>query len=118
MKKILFVVHHAPVGTIWVNEAFRTALGMYAGDDLEPSVLLLDRAVAALNAALAPDKVGLLPCSLAQKQLNRFGTQLYAVKEDLSAYRVENLDEGYPVTLVSKEHLSKLFHEHNFVIWM
>ena len=117
VKKILFVAYRSPVGTIWINEAFRTALGMY-GEDLEPSVLLMDAAVVAFSARLNPRLVGLLPCTLAQKQLQRFETRLYAVREDIERYKVEEIDQGYAVSLVSAGELSELFHIHDSVVFM
>ncbi len=116
-KKILFVVYHSPVGTIWINEAFRTAMGMY-GEDIEPTVLLIEEAVVAVSATLKPDIVGVLPCTLAQKQLKKYGTQIYALREDLERYRVNAIDEGYAVETVPRSSLSKLFHEQNLVVFM
>lgn len=116
-KKLLFVVHQSPIGSIWVNEAFRTAMGMY-GEDLEPMVLLVDEGVVAYSAALKPDIVGLLPCTLAQKMLQRYETKLLAVKEDLERYRVGPLDGGYNVEVIPRSSLTDLFHDQNLVIFM
>ena len=53
MKKVLFVIYQAPAGSIWPNEGFRTAFGMYA-DDVEPEVLLIDQAAITQLAVVVP----------------------------------------------------------------
>jgi len=116
-KKLLFVVYQSPVGSIWVNEAFRTAFGMY-GEDLEPAVLLMREAVVAVSKSCRPECLGLLPVSMVKRYLARYGTPVYVVKEDLEKFKVRELDEEYRPTLVSEEDLSKLFHEYDRVIFM
>ncbi|CAK9330595.1 hypothetical protein [Thermoanaerobacter kivui] len=53
MKKVLFAVFNSPVGSIWINEAFRSAFGMY-GEDLEPTVLFVNEAVLAVRTSCKP----------------------------------------------------------------
>jgi len=72
-KMILFVVYQAPAGSIWVNERFRTALGMY-GEDIEPAVLLVEEATVALSKKTKPECLGLCQ-SLCVLGLSR-GTRL------------------------------------------
>jgi len=116
-KKLLFVVYQSPVGSIWVNEAFRTAFGMY-GEDLEPAVLLMHEAVVAVSKNCRPECLGLLPVSMVKRYLARYGTPVYVVKEDLEKFKVKELDEEYKPILVSREELSKMFHEYDRVIFM
>lgn len=116
-KKLLFVVYQSPVGSIWVNEAFRTAFGMY-GEDLEPAVLLMHEAVVAVSKGCKPECLGLLPISMVKRYLSRYGTPVYVVREDLEKFKVKQIDEEYNPILLSKEDLSKLFHEHDCVIFM
>lgn len=118
VRKVLFVVYQSPVGSIWVNEAFRTTFGMY-GEDIEPAVLLINEAVVAVKKTCKPECLGLLPISIVKRYLQRYGTPVYVVKEDAQKYKVfENLDEEYNPTFVSQEQLSELFHEYDFVIFM
>ncbi len=77
-KKILFVVYQAPAGSIWVNEAFRTAFGMY-GEDIEPSVLLMEEATVALSKKTKPECLGYL-CVLG---ISRDMRRRYTVSENM-----------------------------------
>jgi tRNA 2-thiouridine synthesizing protein C len=116
-KKILFVVYQAPVGAIWVNEAFRTAFGMY-GEDIEPAVLLMDAATITLSATTAPENLGLLPVKIVQKFLKRYETPVYAVEEDAQRFQVGNIDEGYTAQMIAKASLPEFFHSFDNVIFM
>ena len=82
MKKVLFIVYQSPGGAIWVNETLRSAFGMY-GEDLEPAILLMQDSVIALNKNTHPENLGLLSLTMTFKYLERYGTPVYAVKEDL-----------------------------------
>ncbi|QIV78154.1 DsrE family protein [Fervidobacterium pennivorans subsp. shakshaketiis] len=116
-KKLLFVVYQSPVGAIWVNEAFRTAFGMY-GEDLEPAVLLMNEAVVAVRPTCKPECLGLLPISMVKKYLARYGTPVYVVKEDAERFKVTEIDPEYNPQFVEKSELSNLFHEYDYVIFM
>lgn len=117
MKKLLFVAYQSPVGSIWVNEAFRTAFGMY-GEDLEPSVLLLDEACVAVSKNTKPELLGLLPLSICHRYVKNYGTPVYVVKEDLEKFKVRELDENFSPKILSKEELSEFFHQFDHVIFM
>ncbi len=116
-KKVVFVVYQAPVGSIWVNEAFRTAFGMY-GEDLEPAVLLMDAAVVTLSQETCPEKCGLLPVKMVQRFVKRFETPVYAVREDMERFGVEDVDPGYQAQVLDKESLSEFFHGFDNVIFV
>ena len=116
-KKVLFVVYQAPVGSIWVNETFRSAFGMYA-DDVEPEVLLMDAAVVTLSADTCPESLGLLPVSNVQRYVRRYETSVLAVKEDVERFRVSNVAEAFSVTMVPGASLCELFHSYDSVIFM
>lgn len=116
-KKVLFVVYQSPVGSIWVNEGFRTAFGMY-GEDIEPSVMLIDAATVALSKDTNPESLGLLPIKIVQRFIKRYETPVYAVKEDLEKYNVKNVDEEYGAQFINKDELSDFFHQFDLVIFM
>ncbi|MCD6104901.1 MAG: intracellular sulfur oxidation protein [Thermosipho sp. (in: Bacteria)] len=116
-KKVLFVVYQSPVGSIWVNEGFRTAFGMY-GEDIEPTVMLLDAASVALSKDTSPESLGLLPIKIVQRFIKRYETPVYVVKEDLEKYKVKNIDENFCAKILSKEKLPDFFHEFDYVIFM
>lgn len=86
MKKVLFAVYQSPVGSIWINEALRSAFGMY-GEELEPAILLMEDAVLAVNKNTHPENLGCLPLSMSFRYLERYGTPVYVVKEDLEKER-------------------------------
>ncbi len=117
MKKLLFVAYQSPVGSIWVNEAFRTAFGMY-GEDLEPSVLLLNEACVALSKNTKPEALGLLPLSICHNYIKRYGTKVYAVKQDLEKFNVRELEEKFSAQLMDKDQLSDFLHDFDYVIFM
>ncbi len=117
MKKVLFVVYQAPVGAIWVNEAFRTAFGMY-GEDIEPAVLLMDEAVTAIAERNAPERVGLLPVKIVKKYIDKYGTEVYAVEEDLEKYHVKEIDTGCKAKIVSLDSAKRIIRDCDFVIFM
>lgn len=116
-KKVLFVVYQAPVGAIWVNEAFRCAFGMY-GEDIEPAVLLMDAAVITLSADTCPECLGLLPVKMVQRYVKRYETPVYAVEEDVKRFRVENIDAGYSAQMLAQSSLSEFFHSFDSVIFI
>ena len=117
MKKILFMVYHAPVGTIWVNEAVRTAFGMY-GEDIEPSVLLIGDATIAIKKGLDPTKVGLLPLNIVLPYIERFETAIYVVKENMERLKIGEIEEKWNVKLLSESKLSTFVHGFDSTIIM
>ncbi|MDK2886220.1 MAG: hypothetical protein PWP54_778 [Thermosipho sp. (in: thermotogales)] len=116
-KKVLFVVYQSPVGSIWVNEGFRTAFGMY-GEDIEPSVMLIDAATVALSKDTSPESLGLLPIKIVQRFIKRYETPVYALKEDIEKYKVKNIDENFGAQFIKKDNLSDFFHQFDLVIFM
>ncbi|AIY87329.1 MULTISPECIES: intracellular sulfur oxidation protein [unclassified Thermotoga] len=117
MKKLLFVAYQSPVGSVWVNEAFRTAFGMY-GEDLEPSVLLIEEASVALSKNTKPEMLGLLPLSICHKYIKRYGTKVYAVKQHLEKFRVKELDENFGAEVIDEANLPEFLHSFDYVIFM
>lgn len=117
MKKLLFVAYQSPVGSIWVNEAFRTAFGMY-GEDLEPAVLLLDEACVAVSKNTKPEMLGLLPLSICHRYIKNYETEVYVVKEDLERFKVRDLDENFSAKIIEKEDLPEFFHQFDHVVFM
>ncbi|ACI17859.1 MAG TPA: DsrE family protein [Coprothermobacter proteolyticus] len=118
MRKVLFAVYQSPVGSIWVNEAFRCVFGMYA-EDIEPAVLLVRDAVIALNKETKPEHLGLLPLNTTFKYIERYGTKVYAVKECLDWRKIkeEDIDPRWHAELISEKDLPKLLHEYDTVLW-
>ncbi|WP_129409768.1 intracellular sulfur oxidation protein [Marinitoga lauensis] len=116
-KKVLFVVYQSPVGSIWVNEGFRTAFGMY-GEDIEPAVLLMESASVALSKNTSPESLGLLPVKIVQRFIKRYETPVYAIKEDINKYNVKNIDENFNAEIINKDSLSDFFHKFDYVIFM
>ncbi len=117
MKKLLFVAYQSPVGSIWVNEAFRTAFGMY-GEDLEPAVLLIDEACVAVGKNTKPELLGLLPLSICHRYIKNYGTLVYVLKEDLQRFKVKELEENFSPKIISRDDLSKFFQEFDHVVFM
>lgn len=117
MKRILFVVYQPPVGTIWINEALRTTFGMY-GEDIEPSVLFVGYAAISLNAQLDPQRVGPLPLKILFPYVKRFGTEIYAVREDVEQLSIPLIEEQWNATMVSREELPKFVHGFDLTILM
>jgi len=117
MKKVLFMVYQAPVGTIWINEAFRTAFGMY-GEDIEPSILLIGEGVIALGKRLDPRVVGPLPVNVVLPYVERFGTAVYAVQEDMATLKVAEVDERWNVAPISRSNLSSFVHQFDYAVAM
>ncbi len=116
-KKVLFVVYQAPVGSIWVNEAFRTAFGMY-GEDIEPAVLLMDAAVITLAHETLPEKCDLLPVKMVQRFVKRFETPVYAVEDDVQRFGIEDIDPGYQAQMLGEASLSEFFHSFDNVVFI
>ncbi len=117
MKRVLFIVYQAPVGSIWVNEAFRTTFGMY-GEDIEPAIVLMDEAVTAIAKRNEPERVGLLPVKIVEKYIKKYGTEVYAVKEDLEKFNVTEVDEGCMAKQIPLSDVENLVKESDFVIFM
>ena len=116
-KKVLFVVYQAPVGAIWVNETFRSTFGMY-GEDIEPAVLLMDAAVITLSADTCPESLGLLPVKMVRRYVKRYETPVYAIKDDVERFRVENVDAAYEAQMLDKSSLCEFLHTFDNVIFM
>jgi len=117
MKKILFMVYHAPVGTIWINEAVRTAFGMY-GEDIEPSILFVGDATVTVKKGLDPTKVGLLPINIVFPYLKRCGTPVYAVKENIERLKIGEIEEKWNLNLLSESEISEFVHGFDSTIIM
>ena len=117
MKKILFVMYQAPVGTIWPNEGFRTAFGMYA-DDVEPEVLLIDQADITLARETEPKKLGLLSIKMVQKYIGKYDTKVLVEKESLEKYQVSELDDGYQAEVLTQADLKARLGDYDHVVFM
>ncbi len=116
MKRVLFVSYKPAMGTIWVNETFRTAFGMY-GEDIEPVILLMEDSVVALNEEYAPEKMGFLPIKTVHRFIKRYETEVYAVKEDLEEKKVK-VGKDWSIKTISKNDLADFVHEFDLVIFM
>ena len=118
MKKILFAVYNSPVGSIWINEAFRSAFGMY-GEDLEPVVLFVNEAVLAVRRQCKPEIIGCLPLSITFKYLEKYNTQVYAVKEDLEKYSIKEneIEPHWNLKTIIKEELPEFVHSFDKVVF-
>ncbi|BBE31458.1 hypothetical protein OSSY52_15990 [Tepiditoga spiralis] len=118
-KKVLFVVYQSPVGSLWTNEGFRTAFGMY-GEDIEPSLLVLEAASTSLSKNTAPEKMGLLPIKIVHRFVKRYETEVFGVEEHLEKYGVkkENIDENFNAKLLKENELNEFFHSFDSVIFM
>ncbi|ERM91811.1 MULTISPECIES: DsrE family protein [Caldanaerobacter] len=117
MKKVLFAVYTSPVGSIWINEAFRSAFGMY-GEDLEPAVLFVEEAVLAVRSSCKPELIGCLPLAMTFKYIEKYQTPVYAVKEDLDKFNIKE-DEIAPqwnLKIVSKDELPEFVHSFDKVV--
>lgn len=117
MKKVLFVIYQAPVGTIWPNEGFRTAFGMYAGD-LEPVVLLIDQAAIVVAAGTEPQKAGLLPIKNVQRYIKKYETRVIVERESLEQYQVKTLDELYNAEILSRAEIKNLLPDFDQIVFM
>ena len=117
MKKVLFVVYHSPCGTVWPNEGFRTAFGMY-GAEIEPAVLFIEQGVISLAKDTEPSKAGLLSLKMVQRYLKKYATRVYVERESLERYQVGALDEDYRAEVLSREQIGRFVHDQDFVIYM
>jgi tRNA 2-thiouridine synthesizing protein C len=117
MKKILFVIYQAPGGTIWPNEGFRTAFGMYA-DDVEPEVLLIDQAAITVARETEPKKLGLLSIKMVQKYIGRYDTKVLVEKESLEKFYVTDLDEAFQAEVLSRAELHARLPQYDHVVFM
>ncbi|MBP8612775.1 MAG: DsrE family protein [Candidatus Atribacteria bacterium] len=117
MKKVLFIVYQSPGGAIWVNETLRSAFGMY-GEDLEPAILLMQDSVIALNKNTHPENLGLLSLTMTFKYLERYGTPVYAVKEDLEEKKIkdEDIEPTWKAQILKKDELPDFVHSFDKVI--
>lgn len=116
-KKILFVVYQSPIGSIWTNEVFRTAFGMY-GEDIDPSILIMDEASVGLSENTKPEKLNLLPLNIVHRFIKKYETNVYGVKEHINKYHVDNIDSHYNVKILNEKDLNMLFHNFDIVIYM
>ena len=117
MKKVLFVIYHAPCGTIWPNEGFRTAFGMY-GEEIEPEVLFITQGVISLAKETEPAKIGLFSLKMVQKYINKYETKVFAEKESLDKFKLHELDENFHAEILSREEIKQKIHTNDFVIFM
>ena len=117
MKKILFIIYQAPGGSIWPNEGFRTAFGMYA-DEVEPEVLLIDGAAIAVARETEPKKLGLLSIKMVQKYISKYGTKVLVEKESLEKYQVTDLDKAYQAETLSRAELQNRLPEYDHIVFM
>lgn len=118
MKKVLFIVYNSPAGSIWINEAFRSAFGMY-GEDVEPAVMLVKDAVLALRSTCKPELLGCLSLSLLDKYLDKYNTPVYALKEDLEHFNIkqEEIDKRWKILqFVSKDDIPNFLHSFDRVV--
>jgi len=116
MKKVLFVIYQAPCGSIWVNEGFRSAFGMY-GEDIEPEVLLIDQAVISVAQETEPKKLGLYSLKIVQRYIKRFETKVYVDKGSLEKYKITDIDPDYQAELIDHEQMVELVHDKDLVIY-
>ncbi len=116
-KKVLFVVYQAPVGSIWTNEVYRTAFGMY-GEDIEPAVLVMDEASIGLSQDTKPESLKLLPIKIVQRFIKKYETEVFGVQEHLEKFNVKNIDEKFGMKTLKEEELSDFFHSYDLVIYM
>ena len=117
MKKVLFVIYQAPGGSIWPNEGFRTAFGMYA-DEVEPEVLLLDQAAITVARETEPRKLNLLSIKMVQKYIGKYDTKVLVEKESLEKFRVTDLDEAYQAEVLSRAELQARLPRYDHVVFM
>ncbi|BAL80524.1 DsrE family protein [Caldisericum exile] len=118
MKKILFAVYTSPAGSIWINETFRSIFGMY-GQDIEPVALLLNEAVLAVHTNCKPELCGVLPLSITFRYIEKYGTKVYAVKEDLERFDIKEneIDTHWNLQILSKSDLPEFLHSFDNVIF-
>ncbi len=117
MKKILFVVYQPPCGTIWVNEAFRTAFGMY-GEDIEPELLFVNEATISISQETGPAKLGMLSLKMVQKYIKKYETKVYAIKEDIEKFCINDIDTRFGAEFITNDQAAELIHTKDFVIFM
>ncbi len=116
MKKVLFISYLPAPGSIFVNETFRTAFGMY-GEDIEPVVLLMEDSVVALGENYSPESLGLLTIKTVHRYIDRYETKVMAVKEDVESRKVK-IGPDWNVDLIPKSDLVDLVHDFDLVIFM
>ena len=116
-KRVLFVVYQAPVGSIWTNEVYRTAFGMY-GEDIEPAILVIDEASIGLSSNTKPESLNLLPISMVHRFIKKYETEVFGVEEHLKKYNVKNIDENFNAKIIKEDELSDFFHSYDYVIYM
>jgi tRNA 2-thiouridine synthesizing protein C len=116
MKKVLFVIYQAPCGSIWPNEGFRSAFGMY-GEDIEPEVLLIDQAVIAVAQETEPKKLGLFSLKMVQRYIDRYETKVYVDKASLEKFKVKDIDPDYQAEIIDHQQMVDLVHDKDLVIY-
>ena len=117
MKKVLFVIYQAPCGTVWPNEGFRSAFGMY-GEDIEPEVLLVDQGVITVSQETEPKKLGLFSLKMVQRYIKRYETKIYVEKESLDRLKITDIDPEYHAEIIDHEKMVDLVHDKDFVIYV
>ncbi|HZL82438.1 MAG TPA: DsrE family protein [Candidatus Deferrimicrobium sp.] len=118
MKSVLFVAYQSPAGSIWINETFRSAFGMY-GEELEPVVLFMGEAVLAVRANCKPEQLGCLPLSITFKYIARYKTKVVAVNEDLERFAIaeDGIEPSWNVTRISESELPDFMHAFDKVVF-
>jgi tRNA 2-thiouridine synthesizing protein C len=116
MKKVLFVIYQAPCGSIWPNEGFRSAFGMY-GEEIEPEVLLIDQAVIAVAQETEPKKLGLFSLKMVQRYIGRYETKVYVDKASLDKFKVKEIDPDYQAEIIDHQQMVDLVHDKDLVIY-
>ena len=116
MKKVLFITYLPPIGTIYVNEAFRVAFGMY-GEEIEPAVLLMRDSTVALNQDFAPEKFGLLSFQTVHRCIKRYETKVYAVQEDIKLRKIR-IGDIWNVELISQADLDSFIKSFQLVVFI
>lgn len=116
MKKVLFVIYQAPCGSIWPNEGFRSAFGMY-GEEIEPEVLLIDQAVIAVAQETEPKKLGLFSLKMVQRYIVRYETKVYVDKASLDKFKVKEIDPDYQAEIINHQQMVDLVHDKDLVIY-
>ncbi|MGB9679997.1 MAG: DsrE family protein [Thermoanaerobacteraceae bacterium] len=118
MKKVLFAVYNSPVGSIWINEALRSAFGMY-GEEIKPSVLFINDASLAVKKQCNPELIGCLPLSITFKYIEKYGTDVYAIKEDIKKYNIndEDVDPHWNLKIIEETNVPDFVHDFDKVIF-
>ena len=73
--------------------------------------------VIALSENYSPESLNLLPIKTVHRYLKRYGTKVYALKEDLQKRKVK-IGEEWNVELIEEKDLSDFVHTFDLVIFM